>query len=279
MSDIATPTGARVAAESVKANDLPPEIRQQVRDVILVLADTKRVLGMRYADWLLGAPELEAGIALASMAQDEWGHARLLYSLLKEFDEDVDAIEHGRQPSEYRSMQALDRAPESWAELVALNTFVDGALSLQLQALTSSCYVPLRQRVQKLLDEEQFHAAHGRAWTLRLVRAGDEPRAQVAAAVRLYTPHVLAWFGPDSPSMRALRELSIVDATGSELRARYLQRFAPLLAEIGDADAVTNIEPDWNGFDEAARRTSSTSPDDETIAKLRGDKTRAFLMD
>ncbi|MEO5511029.1 MAG: Phenylacetic acid catabolic protein [Longimicrobiales bacterium] len=265
--------------ESARASDLPDAQRESVRDLILDLADTKRVLGMRYADWLLGAPELEAGIALASMAQDEWGHARLLYSLLKEFDADVDAIEHGRQPEQYRSMQALDRAPESWPELVALNTFVDGALSLQLEALTSSAYLPLRQRVQKILDEEQFHAAHGRAWFLRLVRGGDETRNGIAAATHRYIPLILSWFGPDSDSARVLHDLSIVDAVGNELRMRYLQRFASLFAEIGDANFVLDIEPDWSQYDEAARRSTDTAPDAETIAKIRGDKNRAFLMD
>ncbi len=262
-----------------RAADLDPAMRQQVRDLILVLADTKRLLGMRYADWLLGAPELEAGVALASMAQDEWGHARLLYSMLKEFDEDVDTIEHGRQPAEYRSMQALDRAPESWPELIALNAFVDGALSLQLQVLGASSYAPLRQRVQKILDEEQFHTAHARAWMQRLTRAGDEPRALTAAAVRMYMPMILQWFGPDSDAARALLDANITDAAGADMRTRYLERVAPLLAAVGEPAVASNIEPAWDGFDEATRRTMTSTPDEETIAKLRGDKNRAFLMD
>src|SRR5512134_3066107 len=96
-----------------------------IRDLILCLADSKRLLGMRYAEWILGAPELEAGIACASMAQDEWGHARLLYALLKEFGDDVDRIEHGREPAEYCNLAALDQAPESWAEFTALNALAD----------------------------------------------------------------------------------------------------------------------------------------------------------
>jgi ring-1,2-phenylacetyl-CoA epoxidase subunit PaaC len=65
---------------------LPRNAAQQtalpIRDLILIMADSKRLLGTRYAEWILGAPELETGIACASMAQDEWGHARLLYALL-----------------------------------------------------------------------------------------------------------------------------------------------------------------------------------------------------
>src|SRR5690606_2552228 len=111
--------------EAATAANLPESLRAPVRDIILVLADSKRLLGMRYGNWMLGAPELEAGIACASMAQDEWGHARLLYALLKDFGDDVDQLEHGREPHEYRNIEVLDTEPASWPELVGINAFVD----------------------------------------------------------------------------------------------------------------------------------------------------------
>ena len=142
-----------VTNEIARAADLSLEVRAAVRDLILVLADSKRLLGMRYANWILGAPELEAGIACASMAQDEWGHARLLYALLREFGDDVDALEHGRDATDYCNIETLDGEPASWPQLVVLNALVDTALTVQLEALTTSAYVPLRQRVQKLLEQ------------------------------------------------------------------------------------------------------------------------------
>src|SRR3954471_13709078 len=96
---------------TARAADLAPDVRAHVRNLILVLADSKRLLGTRYAEWILGAPELEAGIACASMAQDEWGHGRLLYALLKDFGEDTDRIEHMRDPSEYCNIEVLDNSP------------------------------------------------------------------------------------------------------------------------------------------------------------------------
>jgi 1,2-phenylacetyl-CoA epoxidase catalytic subunit len=65
-----------------KAAALPDGARPLLRSLILTLADTKRLLGIRYSDWMLGAPTLETGIAASSMAQDEWGHSRLTYALL-----------------------------------------------------------------------------------------------------------------------------------------------------------------------------------------------------
>jgi phenylacetate-CoA oxygenase PaaI subunit len=249
-----------------------------VRDLILALADSKRLLGTRYAGWILGAPELEAGIACASMAQDEWGHGRLLYALLKEFGDDIGRIEHEREPAEYASMDALDDAPAHWPGLVALNVLADGALSTQIEALRQSSHTPLRQRVEKLLEEERFHAAHGAAWFRRLANAGDRPREVLAAAVRSALPGVLAWFGPDSERARSLVDAGVVDAAGSTLRARFADRVAPLLQEIG-VQAGDVAPSTFAAFDEARRRSGSAGPDPAVIAQVRGDRNRVFLMD
>ncbi|MGH7506270.1 MAG: 1,2-phenylacetyl-CoA epoxidase subunit PaaC [Longimicrobiales bacterium] len=259
--------------------EFTPGVRDALRDLILVLADSKRLLGMRYAGWILGAPELEAGIACASMAQDEWGHGRLLYALLKDFGEDVDRIEHGREPDEYRSMHALDSAPETWAAFVALNTLADTALTVQFEALRASSYLPIRHRVEKLLEEERFHEAHAAAWFRRLAGGGIAARETIHDAVRSVVPSILQWFGPDGKRARDLVSASVVDATGSTLRASFIERLAPLLREIDAADAFSTIEPDFAGFDETRRRTATGTPDAATIAQVRGDRNRAFLMD
>jgi 1,2-phenylacetyl-CoA epoxidase catalytic subunit len=213
------------------------------------------------------------------MAQDEWGHGRLLYALLRDFGDDVDRLEHGRQPGDYRNMEVLDRAPASWAEFVALNALADAALTVQFEALRQSSYAPIRQRVEKLLEEEHFHSAHAQAWFRRLAHGGTAARAAIHDAMRAYLPDLLRWFGDDTRRARALVEASVVDATGSTLRARFVERIAPLLREIEAGDAVRSIEPDFSGFDEATRRTNGSTPDDETIAQVRGDRNRAFLMD
>jgi phenylacetate-CoA oxygenase PaaI subunit len=256
------------------------DTRAATRDLILVLADSKRLLGMRYAGWILGAPELEAGIACASMAQDEWGHGRLLYSLLREFGEDVDRLEHGREPAEYVNLEALDNAPDSWPGLVALNALVDTALTVQLEALRGSSHSPLRQRVEKMIEEERFHAAHGNAWLRRLAHGTDASRAAARHAVEQVLPGVLRWFGPDSVRAAAAVEEGVVDAAGRSLRERFAAHVAPVLEEIGGlALASTRIEPDFTGFDEASRRATHAGPDAETIEKVRGDRNRVFLMD
>ncbi len=267
------------ASVAEPAMDLTPEVRAATRDLILALADSKRLLGTRYADWLLGAPELEAGIACASMAQDEWGHSRLLYALLKDFDEDVDALEHGRAPEQYASIETLDDSPKDWPALVALNALVDTALTVQLEALRDSSYAPLKQRVAKLIDEEQFHFAHAQAWVKRLAGGGDEPREAIATALE-NAFGVMRWFG-DNAHAAALQAAGIMDADADTLRQRFMERIMPLLTAakvVGENEAI-GFDLDFSDFDAARRRTTGTAPDAETIRRVRGDRNRAFLMD
>lgn len=255
-----------------------PAAREATRDLILVLADSKRLLGYRYAEWMLGAPELETGIACSSMAQDEWGHARLLYSLLKEFGDDVDGLEHGREPGDYRNLEVLDESPASWPDVVALMALVDRALSVQFEALRGSSHDPLRQRVEKLLEEESFHTAHGIAWFQRLAGGTEASRSALRQAVEAVMVPVLRWFG-GSERDRPLLGSGVVTAGGSELRRRFLDQVGPLLEAVGLEDRYDGEEPDLEGFDEARRRTRPGGPDEATIRRIRGDRNRAFLMD
>lgn len=267
-------------ATTVEAAGLTAAAREAVRDLILVLADSKRLLGMRYGQWILGAPELEAAIACAAMAQDEWGHARQFYALLKDFGEDVSVLEHGREPHQYASMEALDVEPGDWFGLIALNALADTALSVQCEALRGSSYVPLAQRVEKLLDEERFHGAHGVAWFNRLARAGGAAAEAMAAAAEAALPGILQWFGPDSERAKLVVEAGVVDAAGSTLRERYLERIGGMLDALGARGAALRSHtPSFDGFDEARRRVSTTGPDAETVARIRGDKNRMFLVD
>jgi ring-1,2-phenylacetyl-CoA epoxidase subunit PaaC len=256
--------------------------------LILALADSKRVLGLRYSDRMLGAPTLEAAIAASSMAQDEWGHARLTYALLGDLGEDPKTLEHERTGAEYRSMPVLDRRFESWSDVIATGLLLDTALSVQYGALLESRYAPVHNRVQKLLDEERFHFQYAAGWARRIA-AVPELRPQLAAALGRCLPEALRWLGrDDDAATRRLGEEGIVREEPSALRMRLLARVGPVMSETGLADELGVIQDggewtfgqqlDWTGWDGATRRGEG-SLDEETASRARGDKNRALLMD
>jgi ring-1,2-phenylacetyl-CoA epoxidase subunit PaaC len=271
------------------ADQLSAPARQALRDLLLTLADSKRLLGIRYSDWMLGAPTIESGIAASSMAQDEWGHARLTYALLSDFGDEPKALEHEREAGEYRSPEPFDRAFGSWAEMIAAAFLFDTALSVQYDALLDSRYAPAHNRVQKMLDEERFHFQHALSWTRRLAYSGAV-RESFVAHLRAMLPLALRWFGDAGTSgQHRLVEEALVRGGPDAMRARYLATIAPALDELGlagalgleqrDGDWVFGGEILWSGWNDAVRRSGGSGPDADTLGRVRGDRNRIFLMD
>src|SRR5439155_3354995 len=116
------------------------------------------------------------------MAQDEWGHARSFYPLLRGFPEASAAAtveERGWQQRPTSAMAGLGRPFGAWADFVAANLLVDTALTTLFEAATDSSYEPLRQRARKILQEEAAHWVHAQGWVERI---GADHRGRPALA-------------------------------------------------------------------------------------------------
>lgn len=274
-------TSMQASTEPIEsAESLSSEVRSDLRELILTLADNKRLLGVRYSDWMLGAPTLECGIGASSMAQDEWGHARLTYALLSDFGDDPKVLEHERAAAEYHSMEILDAPLDSWSEMIAANLILDAALTAQYRALVDSRYAPVHNRVHKLLDEETFHFQYAAGWAERLAQSGM--RSDFEAALRRFLPAALRWLGrPDAKALLRLHSEGFVRRTPDELRSELLRKISSVLERCGLTDLTVGADSaaDWSGWNDARRRSDSRGPDEETLARVRGDRNRTMLLD
>jgi 1,2-phenylacetyl-CoA epoxidase catalytic subunit len=244
------------------------------RRLVLTLADSKRLMGIRYSDWILGAPSIEAGIAASAMAQDEWGHARLLYALLKALDLDPVVVEHERSGPEYASLDPLDAPFPDWAATVSGMVVVDGAIRVALDAFSRGRYEPARSRVPKMLAEEEFHVSLGSAWYRRLAGASDEARGLLVGATERALPPALAWLGAADDAARTLVEAGVTDP-GQDQVAAYRDSLRELLGTAGvEVDA---FEPS-SGWDEARGRGPGR-PDEDAVQRARGDLNRALFVE
>ena len=258
---------------SVSVADLDDRTRAALRRHLLALADSKRLLGLRYSDWLLGAPSIETGIAASSMAQDEWGHARLLYAMLKDFDEDPSAVEHDRPREAYANVPVLDTPFSDWAGFVVAAVVVDGALSVALEGFAEGRYESARARVPKMLSEEAFHRDLGLAWLKRLANGTDEARARIREAARFALPATLAWLAPDDDAHAALVEAHLTAPAGA-----LLQRFRDRVGGALEAAGIEIPAPDTREWD-AVRGRGPGAPEQEVVERARGDLNRALLVE
>ena len=261
-------------SETLDVGSLDEAGRKALERLITSVADSKRLMGIRYSDWLLGAPSLETGIAASSMTQDEWGHARLLYAMLKDVGIDPEAVEHDRSGEAYASLAALDGPCPDWAALVAAIVLADGALTVMLTSLAEGTYETARTRIPKMLGEEVFHSALGAAWYRRLAGANGEARRLLTAATEAMLPSTLAWVGADDGPARTVAEMGVVPPAADRLGA-FKDAIRDLVALVGlDVDAVERAA-DWDG----ARGRTGGRPDEESVERARGDRNRALLVE
>ena len=257
--------------------------RDTIRSTLVALSDTKLLLGYHYGEWTFGPPAIEAGIAACSMAQEEFGHTRLLNGILKrEFDLEIDPLADERPPDAFASIAFLDHPLESWAELVAANAIVDLALSLVLSSFEGGDFQPLARAVPKMLLEERFHTEHAEGW-VRVIEARETgSREALARALARALRDVAAFFGPPGHDADIVRA-GARTTDGEALGRRLFGRIAALLedpATVGlerAGEGWSLIEPlDWGPWDADRRRLSAGGPDQGMLDELRGTKNVAF---
>lgn len=242
---------------------LPRECQVALVDLVAALADNKHALGIRYAEWCSSGPTIEAGVAATAMAQDELGHARVLYGLLEELPDAPRRSEHEWAAADARTVAFVEASFPTWPHLIAANLLVDRSLAMVLETALESTYLPLRHRARKIIEEERYHAIHGQSWVAQLAHEGVDVRGRLGDAVQQAWDDTLCWFGPpDGGMLRPLLQAGVLAAAGDAVRGRFLAEIAPALAGAsvsvplrasGARWELTRALP-WNRWDQRARR-------------------------
>lgn len=219
--------------------------------LVASLADNKAALGRRYAEWAVSAPTLESAVAAAAMAQDELGHARSTYPVLKALG--AEAEEHGVEGGPRRLALLDDELPD-WTSFIAANLLIDGVLVTFVAACVDSSLVPMAQRARKILQEEGSHRVHAEAWARRLCRGGAGERDALVARLLETWEHAGRWPGPaDDPDVAAAVAQGMLRDDGAQQRERVRAWLVGLLAAEGVTIALH--EPtDWSRWDPDLRR-------------------------
>ena len=217
------------------------------------LAENKAALGRRYAEWAVSAPTLESAVAAAAMAQDELGHARATYPVLKALG--VDIGDEGLEDRGNR-LALLDAELPDWTAFIAANLLVDGVLTTFVAACVDSSLPQMAQRARKILQEEGSHRVHGEAWARRLCRAGDRECAALLQRLHETWEHAGRWIGPaDDRGYRDALDAGLVHRDPAYQREQVRAWLVELLAGEGVAIALADPE-DWSAWAPATRRWS-----------------------
>jgi len=222
-----------------------------MKTLVASLADNKSALGRRYAEWAVSAPTLESAVAAAAMAQDELGHARSTYPVLKALGTETDEVSGGD-----RHLALLDEDLPDWNAFIAANLLVDGVLTTFVAACVDSSVEQMAARAKKILQEEGSHRVHGEAWAKRLCRDEAQRDAFVARLQETWA-EASRWLGPDDdPAYAAALEAGEVKQTAAHQRALIRDWLTAILA--GEGVSISLPDPtDFSSWDPERRRLTS----------------------
>ena len=157
----------------------------------LMLGDDALVMSHRLQQWLARAPELEEETALANIALDLLGQARLLLARAGAADgtgRGEDDYAFGRLEREFRNVRLAEVADADFGGLIArLLVFSTWRLAL-LTALRDSRDPVLAAVAAKGVSEVAYHRDYAAQWTVRLAGGTDHSRGRIAAGIAAVAP-------------------------------------------------------------------------------------------
>ena len=146
-----------------------------MNEQLLEIADDELILGWRNSEWTGIAPFLEEDVAFSSIAQNEIGHARALYTLVAtDLGTTADELAFDRAPNEYRCSRLVElRLADDWARTIARHWLYEEADVRRIESLKASSDPQVAGLAAKIDREEAYHRMHARMWHERL---SEEPR-------------------------------------------------------------------------------------------------------
>jgi ring-1,2-phenylacetyl-CoA epoxidase subunit PaaC len=152
----------------------------------LRLADTALVLGHRLSEWAARGPTLEEDIALANLALDLIGQARLFYDYAAKIEgkgRDEDALAYLRDDRDYRNLLIVEQPNGDFAATMVRQLIYAAFAEPFFLALSDSKDETLAAIAAKAQKEMAYHLRHAGEWVIRLGDGTPESHSRTQAAL------------------------------------------------------------------------------------------------
>lgn len=162
-----------------------PATRARV-DHLLAFGDDALVMAQRLGWWISRAPELEEDLALANLALDELGQARVLLARAAELEgagRTEDDLAYGRDAPGFRNVCLVERPMEDFGVAMA-RLLVVAAYQRELYAdLRASTDPVLAGLAARAHGEVGYHLDHADHWVRRLGDGTEESHHRMQRAL------------------------------------------------------------------------------------------------
>lgn len=227
----------------------------------LMLGDDALVASQRLIEWCTKAPELEEEVALANIALDLLGQARLLYGragFAEDAGRDEDALAYLRDAAAFRNVTLVEQPHADFAVAIAGLFLVSTWRLALMERLRTSTDPVLAAIADKAVKELSYHRDYAARWVVRLGDGTELSHRRMAAGLAAAWPFIDELFvtspvearldgvAVDPSVLRAevdavldevlaaatLERPSVQPVAGGGREGRHTEHLAPLLAEM-----------------------------------------------
>ena len=192
-----------------------------------MLGDDALVLSHRLSEWCSNAPDLEEDIALANIALDLLGQARLLLARAAAADPSVvpalpegspvpaeDALAFFREAGDFRNVRLVEVANGDFAHTIArlllFSTCAAGAVRAAGRAAATTVLAAV---AAKGVKELTYHRDYAGRWFLTLAQGTEESRRRLLAGLTAVWPLYAELFARTRSSRRRRSGVGVDPAT------------------------------------------------------------------
>lgn len=201
-------------------------------EYVMRMGDNALILGQRTAEWCGHSPVLEDDMALANMALDLIGQARMLLThagRLEGRGRDEDALAFQRNEPAFRNLTLCELPNEDFARTMLRIALFSRFQLLLWERLLSSTDSELAAIAAKSIKEARYHAQHSGDWVVRLGDGTEESHRRAQAALDYLWPYTAEFFIPSAADEAAAE--AGVGPLWSTLEADWEAAVRPLLEE------------------------------------------------
>ncbi|MEV3872691.1 1,2-phenylacetyl-CoA epoxidase subunit PaaC [Streptomyces sp. NPDC049906] len=192
----------------------PPPPAPAATATALALGDDALVLSHRLGEWATRAPVLEEEVALANIALDLLGQARVLLSLIGDEDE----LAYLRDERAFRNLHLVEQPNGDFAHTIVRQLYFSTYQRL-LYAELAHGTTPFAPLAAKAVHEVAYHQDHAEQWTLRLGDGTEESHRRMRRATAALWRFTGEMFEP----------LPGLDVDGAALRTAWLASVGAVL--------------------------------------------------
>ncbi len=201
-------------------------------EYLLRLGDNNLILSQRLSAWCGHGPVLEEDIALANIALDLLGQARMWLTLAGEVEgkgRDEDKLAYLRNENQFRNVLLVEQPNGNFADTMGRQFYYDQWNYLLLNQLQKSADTRIAAIAEKSFKEVSYHVRRSSEWVVMLGDGTDESHTKIQQAMDKLWPYTGELFAMDAIDNELAAKGIACDM--SVLRHDWQQRIAATLKE------------------------------------------------